>query len=121
MGWFFPNVVKLVLIAFLKHYDFDFYEAIDGQEAYDLAETIQSSLIILDLNLPVLNGFSVSKLIRNNAPISKIPIIAVSAVAMKEEKEKALITCDAYLRKPISKNELLVELMKFLPHKIIKD
>ena len=84
------------------------FEAEDGQEALDMARRHRPSLIIIDLNMPVLDGLEAVKNFRENeAPGEQVPIIAITAYDVPGMEDAALETgCDRYLRKPLDLNEL---------------
>jgi len=82
-------------------------KAIDGEEALDIAIRERPDLVIMDIQLPGMNGLEVTRKLRENSAFSRIPIIAVSAYAMKGDKEKAIEAgCNAYLSKPFNIHEL---------------
>lgn len=82
-------------------------KAIDGEEALDVATRELPDLIVMDIQLPKLSGLEVTKILRQMPFFSHIPIIALTAYAMKGDKERFLEAgCDAYLSKPLSAREL---------------
>jgi len=82
-------------------------KATDGEEALDAAIREKPDLIIMDLNLPKVSGLEVTKRLRQMPAFNHIPIIAVTAHAMKGDEEKIIEAgCDAYLPKPISTRQL---------------
>ena len=96
----------------------DMYEvltAVDGAEGIRIAEQVYPDLILMDLSLPVLDGWEATRHIKANASLLGIPIIALSAHAMAGDKEKALQSgCDDYLSKPFDEELLFATLAKFL-------
>jgi two-component system cell cycle response regulator DivK len=81
--------------------------ATDGEEALDTAVRERPDLIIMDIQLPKLNGLEVTKRLRQMPEFNDIPIIAITAYAMKGDKEKSIEAgCNAYLSKPINTREL---------------
>jgi len=87
----------------------------DGIEALELVRTHKPDLIIMDIQLPEVSGLEVTRWIREDESISHIPIIAVTAFAMKGDEEKILQSgCEAYVSKPISVTEFLGTVEKFL-------
>src|SRR5919205_2211496 len=90
----------------------DEYEVItagDGAQGVDLAERERPDLVLMDLSLPVMDGWEATRRIKANAALSHIPIIGLSAHAMSGDAEKAMAAgCDDYLTKPIN-DELLFE------------
>ena len=90
-------------------------KAIDGEEALDIAIRSQPDLIIMDIHLPKLNGLEVTRRLRQMPGFNHIPIIALTAYAMKGDKEKFIgAGCDAYLPKPINTRELPKMINKML-------
>ena len=82
-------------------------KATDGVEALDMATRLRPDLIIMDIQLPGMNGVEVTARLRRMPEFKTIPIIAVTAYAMKGDEEKfAKAGCDAYLAKPINTREL---------------
>jgi len=82
-------------------------KASDGEEALDVAVRERPDLIIMDIELPKMSGLEVTTKLRSTAVFSHVPIVAITAYAMKGDKEKAIEAgCDAYLSKPINTREL---------------
>ncbi|OVE82516.1 hypothetical protein BVY04_00710, partial [bacterium M21] len=105
-----------LLTSYLNQFDFNFIYAENGREAIEKAKIHHPDLIILDMKMPVMDGYEASKIINNDDELKDHPIIAVTASALKSDEELIATLCDAYLRKPASKLELVAELMRFLPH-----
>ena len=84
------------------------FEAEDGMEALDLAKRFKPSLIVIDLNMPVLDGLATVKNLRERErPGEQIPIVAITAYDVPGMEDAALETgCDKYLRKPLDLTEL---------------
>jgi CheY-like chemotaxis protein len=90
--------------------------AVDGAEALAIIESEQPALVLLDMNLPVINGWSVCQKVRANPELAATPIIALTAHAMSEDREKALAAgCDDYATKPIDFPALIAKIRKLLP------
>jgi len=90
-------------------------EAVNGQEGLDVAEQERPDLILMDLSLPVVDGWEATRRLKANDELKSIPIIALTAHAMVGDEEKALAAgCDDYLVKPIDEKELYAKLAKFL-------
>lgn len=92
-------------------------EATDGAEALDTAIKERPDLIIMDIQLPKVNGLDVTKKLRRIPEFRHTPIIAITAYAMKGDREKAIEAgCDAYLPKPINTRELPGMIAEMLLH-----
>ena len=101
-----PLNLKLLMVI-LRPYGYIILEAADGEEALKVAVREKPSLILMDMQLPKLSGLEVTKRLRQMPAFKHIPIIAVTAYAMKGDKEKFIEAgCDAYISKPINTHEL---------------
>jgi len=101
-----PSNMRLIELI-LRDKGYTLLKATDGEEALDVALRGQPDLIIMDIQLPKLNGLEATRRLRQAPVFSRIPIIAVTAYAMKGDKEKIINAgCDAYLSKPINTREL---------------
>ncbi|CAN2043579.1 hypothetical protein GMMP1_1150002 [Candidatus Magnetomoraceae bacterium gMMP-1] len=107
--------------GFLEDYDFSLLEAEDGQEAIEKIKQNKPDLILLDIKMPKIDGYEVADILNNDKQLKNIPTIAVTASAMKKNEEIISKLCDAYLKKPVSKTDLILKIMKFLPHTIKKE
>jgi CheY-like chemotaxis protein len=87
----------------------------DGLEAIHMARTESPDLILLDMDLPVLDGWEAARRMKADEALRKIPIIALTAHAMSGDKERALDSgCDDYETKPIDLNRLLAKMKTLL-------
>ena len=85
----------------------------DGQQALDLMVSDQPSVVLMDMNLPVLDGWSACRRARTDETIKHIPIIALTAHAMEADRLNALDAgCDDYATKPIDFPGLLIKIRK---------
>ena len=90
--------------------------AVDGQEGVEMAEFEAPDLILMDLSLPVIDGWEATRRIKTNPALRSIPIIALTAHAMTADREKALEAgCDAYETKPVQLPSLLATIERLLP------
>jgi CheY-like chemotaxis protein len=90
-------------------------EAVNGQEGVELAERERPELILMDLSLPVMDGWEATRRLKANDDLRSIPVIALTAHAMAGDKEKALAAgCDDYLVKPLDEDELMARIAKYL-------
>lgn len=103
----------LLIEAILEKHDFNFHYAKNGKEALELFQKNKVDLILMDFNMPVMNGEEAVKEIRKVN--SAIPIIALTAYVMAEDKERATaIGCDDFLSKPINRRQLLETINKYV-------
>jgi len=87
----------------------------DGEGAFELALEHRPDLIIMDIQLPHLSGVDITKKLKANNSVKDIPVIAVTAFALKGDKEWILESgCDAYLSKPISVPEFLKTIAEYI-------
>ena len=97
------RLLKMVLRA----ENYTLLMATDGEEALDVAMREQPDLIIMDIQLPKMNGLEVTRKLRETPAFNHTPIIAITAYAMKGDRERIIESgCDAYLSKPINTREL---------------
>jgi CheY-like chemotaxis protein len=90
-------------------------EACDGQEALQMIEQAQPELLLLDIGMPVMDGFAVIQKIRRNPRLAKLPVVAVTAYAMRGDQERILSSgFDGYLSKPVNPSSLTQELDRVL-------
>ena len=91
-------------------------EANDGDQGLALAASEVPDLILMDIQLPGLDGYEVTRRIKANAALSHIPIIAVTSYALSGDDQKAFAAgCDGYVTKPFSPRQLLAKIREFLP------
>ena len=91
----------------LRHYGHDVRLAEDGDAALKAVEGARPDLVVLDLSIPKIDGWTVARRLRDGPKTSDLPILALTAHAMKGDKERAIEAgCTAYLSKPVSPREL---------------
>ena len=91
-------------------------EAADGRSGIELAVKQKFDLILLDIQLPVMDGYQVARALRDSPATRNIPIVAVTSYAMMGDREKALSAgCDGYIEKPINPETFISEIERFLP------
>ena len=102
------NDANFELVEFLlSELGLQVLRAMNGQEALAMVIDARPDLLLLDIQLPRLDGLEVARRLRGGSPPASLPIVAVSALAMTGDRERALSAgCDAYLSKPISPREL---------------
>ena len=107
-----------MVIKVLEHNGYRVIEAVDGQEAVKKAREEKPDLILLDIYLPKMDGYEVTRTLKGDQDLQHIPIIALTAHAMRGDREEALaVGCDGYITKPINVRELPKQIEHFLrPH-----
>jgi two-component system cell cycle response regulator DivK len=91
-------------------------EAVSGEEGVALAETHRPDLILMDIQLPGLDGYEATRRIKANPALRHIPVIAVTSYALSGDEVKAKEAgCDAYVTKPFSPRALLAKIREYLP------
>jgi len=103
------NPVNQKLIAFLlARAGYTYEVAENGAEALRRLDQSQFKLVLMDMMMPVMNGYDATKAIRANPKLKNLPVIALTANAMKGEDEKCRAAgCSDYLAKPYSKDQIL--------------
>jgi two-component system cell cycle response regulator DivK len=103
------------LLVQLLEDDYELLTAADGAAGIDLAEREHPDLILMDLSLPVVDGWEATRRIKANTVLRSIPIVALTAHAMRGDAEKAReCGCDDYLSKPLDEGLLFEKLTRFL-------
>ena len=103
------------LLVQLLEDDYELLTAADGAAGIALAEREQPDLILMDLSLPVVDGWEATRRIKATAALRSIPIIALTAHAMRGDAERAReCGCDDYLSKPLDEDLLFEKLAQFL-------
>ena len=95
---------------------YEMLEAVDGLEGVEVAEREQPDLILMDIQLPGIDGYEATRRIRAIPSIAKVPIIAVTSYALSGDEAKTRAAgCDGYVAKPFSPRQLLAKVREFLP------
>ncbi|MDH4232313.1 MAG: response regulator [Nitrospirota bacterium] len=104
-----------LVVKVLRNNGYRVIEATDGEEALERAETERPALILMDISLPKLDGYEVTRRLKGRDHFKGIPIVALTAHAMKGDREKALCAgCEGYISKPINVRELPGQIKQFL-------
>jgi two-component system, cell cycle response regulator DivK len=99
----------------LKRRDYDVEMAVDGQEGVDLTRSLMPDLILMDMSLPIIDGWTATGILKSDSSTSHIPIIALTAHAMEGERQKCLEAgCDDFDTKPIEFKRLLEKINHWL-------
>jgi len=110
------NEQNLYLVTFiLEKHGYEVASATDGQEGIDLAAAIIPDLILLDIQLPRMDGYEVAGHLRANPDLASIPIVAVTSYAMAGDRDKALASgCSGYIEKPINPDTFMQQVEQHL-------
>lgn len=110
------NEQNLYLIRYiLESCGHEVFSAMDGREGIELAAKLLPDMILLDIQLPVMDGYAVARALRQNPGLADIPIIAVTSYAMPGDKEKAMEAgCSGYIEKPIDPDNFDVQVEQYL-------
>lgn len=99
----------------LDAHGYETIETKDGNEALTLARNAKPDLILMDIQLPEISGLDVTKRLKADDEVAHIPVIAVTAFAMKDDEQMILNAgCEAYMSKPISIPEFIRIIKEFL-------
>ena len=100
----------------LERRGYEVVVAVDGQEGVDMAHSENPDLILMDLSLPVLNGWEATRQLKQDTKTNGIPIIALTAHAMASDRESAIEAgCDDYDTKPLEYSRLIGKIHALLP------
>jgi two-component system cell cycle response regulator DivK len=95
----------------LEPHGYEVVAAADGSRGLELAQTIRPDLILLDIQLPTMDGYTVARRLRDIEALRGVPIIAVTSYAMLGDREKALEAgCTGYIEKPIAPETFVTEI-----------
>jgi CheY-like chemotaxis protein len=110
------NEQNLYLITFLLNYHgYDVIQARDGLTAIQVAMETKPDLILLDIQLPEMDGYTVASRFRSESAFADVPIIAVTSYAMVGDRERSIEAgCTGYIEKPIDPDTFIPELEKYL-------
>jgi PAS domain S-box-containing protein len=107
------DISRQAIVTFLKKQDYDILIAENGIQAIEIAKNNPVDIILMDIQMPELDGFSATREIRTNLKLSNVPIIAMTAYALSGDREKCLRAgMDDYVSKPINFEEIKTKIMK---------
>ena len=107
---------RQILRDLLTSADYEMTEAENGQEALEAVAKQKPDLILMDIQLPVMDGYEATRRIKAMPEFKSIPIIVVTSYALSGDEGKARDAgCDAYVTKPYSPRQLLAKIREFLP------
>lgn len=107
---------RRILRDLLSNAGFDLIEAVDGEEGVRMAARHVPDLVLMDIQLPVVDGYEATRRIKANPKLRHIPVIAVTSYALSDDQKKAIDAgCSSYVAKPYSPRALLAKIREFLP------
>ena len=112
------DIMNLKLICeILKTEGYTVHYAMNGIEAIDMAKKMLYDLILMDIQLPGMDGIEATRIIKNMPNYKKVPIIALTAYAMGGDKERFLAAgLDDYISKPLNISDFLIKVNKYCSH-----
>ena len=111
------NEQNMYLVTFiLEKSGYAVFQAWNGQKGIELASSVKPDIIILDIQLPVMDGYEVARRLKEKAELMDIPIVAVTSYAMMGDRERVLEAgCNGYIEKPINPETFLHEITQYFP------
>jgi len=106
---------RLLVKRILLSEDYALLEATDARDALNILKTAHPDLILMDINMPDMDGYTLTAKIKSLPGFERVPILAVTANVMRGDKEKTLEAgCDGYIQKPLDIEQLTREIEKFI-------
>ena len=107
---------RRILRDLLTAAGYEVIEAVDGLEAVSRAEAERPDLVLMDIQLPGIDGYEATRRIKAHPTLKTVAVIAVTSYALAGDEDKAIESgCDAYIAKPFSPRALLAKVREFLP------
>jgi two-component system cell cycle response regulator DivK len=109
------NEQNRYLVTFLlEWHGYKVVSAPDGPRALEMVQAVRPDLILLDMQLPSMDGYDVARTLRSMASLDGTPIVAVTSYAMAGDREKALVAgCNGYIEKPINPETFVAQIASF--------
>lgn len=106
---------RIIYSTVLRHVGYDVIEAHDGAQAIALARSARPDLILMDISIPGIDGWEATRILRQDPDTSAIPIIALTAHALPDDREKAVqMGFTSYLAKPVEPRTVVAEVRRFI-------
>jgi CheY-like chemotaxis protein len=106
---------RIVYSTILRHFGYSVTEALNGEEGIAKARSEKPDLILMDISIPVIDGWEATQVLKHDPQTRQIPIIALTAHALASDREKAMeVGCDGYLAKPCEPRAVVAEVQRFL-------
>ena len=106
---------RIVYSTILRHFGYRVMEALNGEEGIAKARAEKPDLILMDISIPIIDGWEATQVLKHDPKTNDIPIIALTAHALASDREKAMeVGCDGYLAKPCEPRAVVAEVQRFL-------
>ncbi len=106
---------RIVYSTILRHFGYHVTEALNGEEGIAKARAERPDLILMDISIPKMDGWEATQRLKADDTTKMIPIIALTAHALEEDRQKATqVGCDGYLAKPVEPRRVVQEVEKFI-------
>lgn len=106
---------RIIYSTVLRHVGYEVVEAHDGQQAIDLARSVRPDLILMDISIPRIDGWEATRILRRDPETREIPIIALTAHALADDRERATaLGFTAYLAKPVEPRAVVAEVRRWI-------
>ena len=106
---------RIVYATILQHRGYTVLEAKNGEEGIQMARSQHPDLILMDISVPIIDGWKATQILKSEEATASIPVIALTAHALAEDRETARsVGCDGYLAKPCEPRTVVAEVEKFI-------
>ncbi|GEM_PF-313499 len=106
---------RIVYSTILRHFGYRVMEALNGEEGIATARAERPDLILMDISIPIIDGWEATQVLKHDPETRQIPIIALTAHALASDRERAMeVGCDGYLAKPCEPRAVVAEVQRFL-------
>jgi CheY-like chemotaxis protein len=106
---------RIIYSTVLRYRGYEVVEALDGVQAVALARSLQPALILMDLSIPELDGWEATRILRQDPITAEIPIIALTAHALADDRERATaVGFTSYLAKPVEPRAVVAEVRRWI-------
>lgn len=106
---------RIIYTTVLRHVGYDVIEALDGVQAIALARSAKPDLILMDISIPEIDGWEATRILRQDPTTSGIPIVALTAHALQDDREKAAqVGFTSYLAKPVEPRAVVAEVRRWI-------
>jgi CheY-like chemotaxis protein len=106
---------RIVYSTILQHFGYRVMEALNGEEGIAKARAERPDLILMDISIPIIDGWEATQVLKRDPETRSIPIIALTAHALASDREKAMeVGCDSYLAKPCEPKTVVSEVARFI-------